>query len=363
MASRPASSARIFALIDGTRAGPAADGAIALLDQRMARQVVLVQPGLDVVGVPVGQRIDPQHPVQHLERFQLRPRRGLIAFAPGDDGVEPGRRPRQGSDLAQVAAGVGIRLPKVVAGVQRRLLARIRRDQPHVGQAQGLGQLGAIGQGLEEMLARLQEDHRHVLVLAGDDVQQGGGLGAEGRDGADPQTQRRVKRRLHDLGRVLARRLAVQPIRQRVQIAVVRRRTTPLPDGRRGIDGGLIGGAERLIHPVPSRGVGAGRQFDRVEARAPQMPRLIRQHLARRDQTPAIAPLAQHRRQREAAPVAEGLELQHQGVFMGGGRLDRLQWGRDGQAQPVLNAFKPLHRASHRWRRGRDRVRRDAPCR
>src|SRR5712691_12061977 len=57
-AAGPASRALVLALADGTRAGDAADRRIAHVVQRVVRNLVHVDVGLDALGVPIDERLD-----------------------------------------------------------------------------------------------------------------------------------------------------------------------------------------------------------------------------------------------------------------------------------------------------------------
>src|SRR5436305_8346263 len=66
--SGPAPGARIIRCAALDRTGNAADRAIALSDQRMARQVVVLDIIFDIFGIESGERFDLEPSVLHLER-------------------------------------------------------------------------------------------------------------------------------------------------------------------------------------------------------------------------------------------------------------------------------------------------------
>ena len=116
--SGPAAEAAVLAGLDGCGAGPAADRPVALIDERMPRQVLCVEPGLDLFLRPVVQRIDPDPTLEELERPEVTPVEGLAPLAAGDHGVDAGQSSLERTYLAKVAAGVGVDAPQVVAGVE-----------------------------------------------------------------------------------------------------------------------------------------------------------------------------------------------------------------------------------------------------
>ncbi|MNY31518.1 hypothetical protein D3C86_1656850 [compost metagenome] len=142
------------------------------------------------------------------------------------------------------------------------------------------------------MLAGLEEDDGQVGSAARDQVQQDGRLGAEGGDGDGLAAQCRVQSRRQQGFCVSIAPLRIEACGQGG--GVFRRGRMALTPNQPVVAGrGLIGRAEDLIHASPRRGVGAGRQFDRVEAAAAQVPGLIGQNLAGGDQAAAIALIAQ----------------------------------------------------------------------
>ena len=99
----PAAGARVFARRDAVGARHAADREEAVGLQRVARQVVALEVGVEVGLLPVGQRIDldPAVVAVDLDPLQLRPRAALEALAAGDPGVEALERALQRLDLAE----------------------------------------------------------------------------------------------------------------------------------------------------------------------------------------------------------------------------------------------------------------------
>ncbi|MNY38935.1 hypothetical protein D3C86_1735940 [compost metagenome] len=129
----PAAIAGVFVGGDSACAGPAADGGVALLDQRVARQLVIAQPVFDLFGRPGGERVDCQDAVDDLERFERGAVAVLIAFTAGDAGVEIGQRLGQRLDLAKGAAGVRRSAPQVAARVGGGQGGGVGRDVTHIG--------------------------------------------------------------------------------------------------------------------------------------------------------------------------------------------------------------------------------------
>src|SRR3954469_9146387 len=99
------------------RAVGAADRLVAAVVERVIRQIVLVDVGPDLRLAPVRERVDLPQPVQLVvaelrrEAAALR----LLAAEAGDPGVDRRQRALQRRDLADAAAGVGVRLPELGA--------------------------------------------------------------------------------------------------------------------------------------------------------------------------------------------------------------------------------------------------------
>ncbi len=88
----------------------------------------------------------------------------MEALAAGDPGVEVGQRPVQRDHLADVAAGVGVALPEVLAGVVDRQVLVGGTQVAHVCEAELSHQLLAVIQGLAEQHAGVQEQHRQIRL-------------------------------------------------------------------------------------------------------------------------------------------------------------------------------------------------------
>ena len=71
----PAAGADVLARLDGARAGRAADGGISAVVQRVVRHVVGAEVRPDVVGAPVGERIELRDAVHGVEFLDRRGRR------------------------------------------------------------------------------------------------------------------------------------------------------------------------------------------------------------------------------------------------------------------------------------------------
>ena len=93
----------------------------------MPRQVLCVEPGLDLFLRPVVQRIDPDPTLEELERPEVTPVEGLAPLAAGDHGVDAGQSPLERTHLAQIAAGIEVGAPEVFAGVEVGAFARVGR--------------------------------------------------------------------------------------------------------------------------------------------------------------------------------------------------------------------------------------------
>src|ERR1051326_8251135 len=108
----PAAVAIAFAGVQPPGAGNAADGGIAVLHQRMARQRVLGEIRFEIAGAPLGQRIEAEAALEIFDRGHGGAGMGLEALASGDDGIEAVERAAQRPYLAQVAAGIGMLGPQ-----------------------------------------------------------------------------------------------------------------------------------------------------------------------------------------------------------------------------------------------------------
>src|SRR3954447_5124604 len=88
------------------RTGCAADRRIALIVQRVVRQVARVDPPPEVLLGPVEERVVLPDPalVVELDRLGVGPRGRLLAADAGDPGVGAAERPFQRGDLALAAA-------------------------------------------------------------------------------------------------------------------------------------------------------------------------------------------------------------------------------------------------------------------
>src|SRR5438132_3631710 len=117
----PASGALVLPRSDGTGAGDAADRRIAAIVQRVVRNLVDVDIGLDALGVPVDERLDLPDAValRPLHPLGSGAGRALLAADSGDPRVVLGQRALEWLDLAKVAAAVGVGLPQAVWRVDR----------------------------------------------------------------------------------------------------------------------------------------------------------------------------------------------------------------------------------------------------
>src|ERR1700733_9052359 len=85
----PAAAARVGALLDPDRAGLAADGRVAVVDQRVDQHAVLGDVVVDLLLRPLHDRVDLDHlalrvPADHAG---VAAGVGLVAADPGDPGV------------------------------------------------------------------------------------------------------------------------------------------------------------------------------------------------------------------------------------------------------------------------------------
>src|SRR3546814_2347491 len=84
----------------------------------------------------------------------------LESFAPVDPGAEARERTLQRQHLAQAAAEIGTALPQRAVAVGPDEIVLRRGDAAHVAEAEPGDEFVAVGEGLREVLAGFQEDHR-----------------------------------------------------------------------------------------------------------------------------------------------------------------------------------------------------------
>ena len=139
-------------------------GGIALRDQRMTRQIMGFEPGIDIARRPVDQRVDLEPPLRvagvHLEPRQIGAGRGLERLASGEAGIIVRQCLFQRLDLAQIAAAIRIKGPPEAVFVPHRQIIGIG-GQDHQIEAQPTRQRVAIGERFGKMLAGVEEKHRN----------------------------------------------------------------------------------------------------------------------------------------------------------------------------------------------------------
>src|SRR5436190_5687894 len=116
----PATRALLLAGLDRARARSAADRRVALVVERVVRDVVLAHVVPDLVLRPLGERVqldDRAVVVVDLDLADVRARRPLVAAQAGDPGVESMQHLRQRLHLADVAAEQAI-LDRVLEEVE-----------------------------------------------------------------------------------------------------------------------------------------------------------------------------------------------------------------------------------------------------
>src|SRR5216683_2832855 len=148
---------RPFVLTDdnGTRARNAADRRIARVVQRVVRNLVHVDVGLDALRVPVDDRLDLPHavPLRPLDALCVGACQRLLAADAGDPGVIRSERPLERLDLTDVTAAIGVALPQV-----RALLNRLPRDGDHFGALER--EPVALDEAVARLVGLLEEELR-----------------------------------------------------------------------------------------------------------------------------------------------------------------------------------------------------------
>ena len=170
----PATAAGVIAGGDASRARPAPDAGVVVVDERVDEHAVVGDVGLDLLVAPARERGDLDLALAGVPADHGRDDAvvGLRATEPGRPGVVPRQRVGQWLDLAQLAAQVGIGLVEVLA-VRRVLLgdALLGLDGDQVDRQRGLDGV-ARADGLDEVVAGVEEHH----------VQAGSDLGREVRE-------------------------------------------------------------------------------------------------------------------------------------------------------------------------------------
>src|SRR6266545_2238096 len=152
----PASRALVLAARDRARARNAADRRIALVVQRVVRNLVDVDVGLHALRVPVDDRLHLPDAValRPFDLLRVGARHRLLAPNAGDPRVVGRERALERLDLADVAAAVGLGLPEPVRRVDRA-------ERPQL-QAVALDQAVARLVRLREEDERVELDDRYL---------------------------------------------------------------------------------------------------------------------------------------------------------------------------------------------------------
>src|ERR1035437_3040524 len=131
--ARPAPCSLVLTWPHRARAGDATDRWVALVVQRVVRDLVDLEVGPDSLLAPVGEGMDAPETValRPLDLLQPGPARRLVATNARDPGAVRRQRTLERLDLADLAATVGIALPQVRALLQVLLGDRddLRADQ------------------------------------------------------------------------------------------------------------------------------------------------------------------------------------------------------------------------------------------
>src|SRR5919198_4288571 len=131
----PAPGPLVLAAGNGARARDAADRRVSLVVQRVVRNLVHVDVGLDALGVPVddGLHLPDAVALRPLQLLRIGASDGLLAANARDPGVVRLQRALERLDLADVTAAVRLRFPEPVGWIDRpeRLqLEVVALDQP-----------------------------------------------------------------------------------------------------------------------------------------------------------------------------------------------------------------------------------------
>src|SRR5919206_157175 len=134
----PPACALALTRLHGPRARDAPDRRVPGVVQRVVRDLVDLDVGLDALRVPVDERLDLPDavPLAPLDPARAGPGRRLLAADAGDPGVVAGERPLERLDLPDGAAVVRLRLPEPLRRGDppgRRQLEPVALDQPVAG--------------------------------------------------------------------------------------------------------------------------------------------------------------------------------------------------------------------------------------
>src|SRR5216684_4890197 len=156
--ARPASRAFVLAREDGSSARDAADRRIARVVQRVVRNLVDVDVGLDALRVPVDDWLDLPDGValRPFDALRICARERLLAADAGDPGVVRRERALERLDLADVAAPVRVALPQI-----RALFDRLLRDGNHFGALER--EPVALDEAVARLVRLLEEELRVEL--------------------------------------------------------------------------------------------------------------------------------------------------------------------------------------------------------
>src|SRR5438445_6802022 len=177
VATGPTPGALVFIPNDRARARHTADRRVARVVQRVVRNLVDVDVGLDALRVPVDDRLHLPDAValRPLHAPRVLPRQRLLAADAADPRVVVREDALERLDLADVAAAVGIALPEV-RSLPRVLLGH--RDHLRTDQLQPVALDEPIPRlvRLPEEELRVELDHRDVQAELADHVHEHGGL-------------------------------------------------------------------------------------------------------------------------------------------------------------------------------------------
>src|SRR5262245_8756181 len=164
----------------------------------MARQAEILESLVDLLLAPMRKRIDLDAATGDLGDRQGGATGSLVALAAGDPGIELAQCLAERNDLAQMAAAVGLLRPQIALRILARQVGWVGLQRARVGETEAVDQDIAIGEGLEEVLAGLEEQDRRRLIDLRHQMQQDRGLGAEGRDDRDAPLESELGRLGYD---------------------------------------------------------------------------------------------------------------------------------------------------------------------
>ena len=132
-----------------------------VFDERVARQIMRLNIGLQIIQLPIGKRVDLETTVAVLlDNVHFLTRARLKAFTPGNQRVNPPNGTRLRQHFANMTAPVRVAPPQIAFGVAFFQIIGMRANGAYIRQPQQGLQSVTIAQGFAEQFAGVQKDDR-----------------------------------------------------------------------------------------------------------------------------------------------------------------------------------------------------------